>query len=223
MLTIKTDRRDRFYFDRYQYCFNFRMEEMSCVREVSHDKIDRMIDYRNMWRQRSPNFGGSWQSRRGQVTDEQRTNCHAMCDFLLAQKDYKLVVSQDWGYVYTNDISLARAMESLPYILPLSIKQSVLDRPRDTLRIKNSRHEFRTYFRAQRLDQNQRQNLVDFLSNQQSIRPGPGLKQFMTADYAHTYVSENFFIDHDGMGIITMLGLVLPRATRKTVKLINDK
>jgi hypothetical protein len=199
------------------------MDEMSCVRDLNHQIIDRMIDHRNTWRQRSPNFGGSWVSRRGQITEQQRVNCHAMCDFLQNQQDYKIVVSGDWGYFYTSDLDKIRIMESLDYILPLGIKRSKLDRPRDTLIIKNSKHEFRTYFRSQRLEERQRISLVDFLSNQDSIRLSPSLEQFVKLNEKHYYVNDNFFIDHDGMGMITMLGLVLPRATRKTVKLIRDK
>ena len=211
------------YFDLYEYCFSFRMEEMNCVREMEHDRIDRMIDHRNTWRQRSPNFGGSWASRRGQITEEQRANCHAMLDFLQAHKDFKLIVSGDWGYVYTGDLSLIRSMEQIPFVSPLNIKRSVLDRPRDTLRIQNSEHDFRTYFRPQRLNDAQRHNLVEFLAQQENIRMGPGLAQFVRTDQRHHYVNENFFIDHDGQGIITMLNLVVPRITRKTVKLIRDK
>jgi hypothetical protein len=211
------------YFDLYEYCLTFRMDEMSCVREMEHDRIDRMINHRNDWRQRSPNFGGSWASRRGQITEEQRANCHAMLDFLQAKQNYKITVSGDWGYIYTSDLGLIRTVEQLPYVHAARLKRSVLDRPRDTLRIQNSQHEFRSYFRAQRLDEPQRHNLVDFLIKQESIRLGPGLAQFVEQDQKHYYVSENFFIDHDGMGIVTMLSLLLPRITRKTVKLIRDK
>lgn len=221
-LAVNVARRDRLYFDRYEYCFSFGMDEMSCLREMDHDTIDRMIHNRNTWRQRSPNFGGSWRGRRGQITEEQRVDCHAMCDFLQAQQDYKLMISGDWGYIYTNNMSLIRTMETLNYVRPLGIKQSVIDRPRDTLLIKNSRHEFRTYFRAQRLEQRQRFALIQWLTSQESLRIGPGLTEFVKNE-KHYYINDNFFIDHDGMGVITMLNLVLPKATRKTVKLLRDK
>lgn len=222
-LPIKSISRDRLYFDLYTYCFHFRMDEICCIREMDHGLIDRLIEHKNAWRQRSPNFGGSWVSRRRQITDDARTNCHAMLDYLQAHNSFKIVISMDWGYLYTNDMDFIRRTEKLSYIQPLRISQSILDRPRDTLRIQSSEHEFRTYFRAQRLEERQRNSLADFLRSQNSIRLSPSLKDFVRRDQKHYYVNENFFIDHDGMGMITMLSLVLPRATRKTVKLIRDK
>lgn len=222
-LTIKSVGRDRPYFDLYTYCFYFRMDELCCVREMDHAQIDRNINHKNVWRQRNPNFGGSWAGRRGDITEEQRANCHAMLDYLQAQQDYKITISTDWGYLYTNDMGLVRRTEQLPYVLPLRITETKIDRPRDTLRILSSQHEFRTYFRGQRLEQRQAHILLEFLRNQQSIRLSPSLEELVRRVQSHYYINENFFIDHDGMGLITMLGLVLPRATRKTVKLIRDK
>lgn len=223
-LPVKTVGRDRAYFDTYQYCLRFRMPHLSCVREMDHDAIDEVINYRNTWRERNPNFGGSWHARREPITEEHRINCHAMCDFLQGQRDYKIIISGDWGYLYTNDLAVIQTVEQIPFVQALNITQSVQTRPRDTLRILNSKHEFRTYFRPQRLEQTQRNSLVDFLRSQESIRLSPSLNSFcVDDDKKHYYINENFFLDHDGMGIITMLGLVLPRATRKTVKLIRDK
>lgn len=222
-LATKTVGRDRLYFDQYQYCLHFRMEELCCVREMDHAYIDRNIDHKNTWRQRSPNFGGSWVSRRGNITEEQRSNCHAMLDYLQSQQDYKITISMDWGYLYTNSMSLIEKTAQLPYVLALRLTEAKIDRPKGTLHIQNSQHELRTYFRAQRLEERQRHSVVDFLTAQQNIRLSPSLLEFIRRDQKHYYINENFFIDHDGMGIITMLNLVLSRATRKTLKLIRDK
>jgi hypothetical protein len=223
-LNIKTVSKDRLFFDQYEYCFNFKLEELSTLRELDHVAIDRELDYRSTWRQRHPNFGGSWRGRREEITEKHRINCHNLCDYLLSKQDYKLVIYNDWGYVYSNDLAMLRSMEQLEYVTPASIKQVVLDIPRDSILIKSSEHEWRSYFFAGRMTDQQRESLRNFLANQTDIRIGPGLKRFLSGRQStHHYINDNAFIDHNGQGIIMMLGLILPRAIRKTLKLIRDK
>ena len=222
-LNIKTVSKDRLFFDQYEYCFNFKLEEMSALRELDHAYIDRELDYRSNWRSRNPNFGGSWRGHRGEITAENRTNCHTLCDYLLAKQDYKLVIYNDWGYVYSSDLTMLRDMEQLEYLTPASLKQVRLDIPRDSILIKSSEHEWRSYFFAGRMTAEQKESLRNFLDNQSDIRIGPGLKRFLSGRQAHHYINDNAFIDHNGQGIIMMLGLILPRAIRKTLKLIRDK
>lgn len=223
-LKAVTVKKDRLFYDQYLYCFNFRMQEVSVLREgLDHDAITRVLAYRESWN-RSPNFGGSWRSRRGkEINDDVRKGCHALCDFLLAQSDYKLMLSMDWGYIYTNDLPMIESMQDLDYITPVGLKQVVVDRPRDTLIIQNSQHEMRSFFRSARLTQEQKDNLTQFLRNQDDVRMGPGLARFLKDEQKYRYINDNNFIDHNGTGILLMLNLILPRAIRKTVKLLKHK
>lgn len=223
-LKIKQESRDRLFYDRYLYSFNFKLQEVSIFRDgVDHDAIDRVLDYRETWN-RSPNFGGSWRSRRGQdITDDVRKNCHAMCDFLLSLSDYKLVTSLDWGYLYTNDLDSIRMIEGFSYVSPLNIKQAILDHPRDTLVVGNSQHEYRSFFRSLRITKEQKEILKSFLNNQEDIRLGPGLIRFLDDKQKYCYINDNNFIDHNSTGTLIMLSLILPKAIRKTVKLLKHK
>lgn len=196
------------------------MPEMTALRELDHVMIDQVLDSRSQ--RRMPNFGGSWRTNRI-ITDEHREHCHAMCDLLLAQQNYKITISQDWGYFYTNDLATVRRMEQLSYIIPLSVKQAQLDRPRDTLVIQNSQHEYRTYFKPGRISTRDKESLQSFLGNQENIRLGPALKNFFKRSNNYHYINDNFFIDHNGQGMLTMLSLVRPNCIRKTVKLLRDK
>ncbi len=220
ILNISSDKRDRLYFDLYEYSFNFRMPEMSALRELDHNTIDHVLNSRAQ--RRMPNFGGSWRTTRI-ITDKHREDCHAMCDFLLAQQNYKITISQDWGYFYTNDLSTIRNLAQLSCVIPLTLKQAQIDRPRDTLLIQNSKHEYRSYFKPGRISDQEKQSLRSFLQNQEHVRLGPALKDFFGRAHTYHYINDNFFIDHDGQGILTMLGLVRPNCVRKTVKLIRDK
>ncbi len=211
------------FFDRFEYCLNFKLEELSALRTLDHDHIDRELNHRVTWRQRNPNFGGSWRGRRGQITNQHRADCHTLCDYLLSQQDYKLTISGDWGYVYTSNLAMIRHMEQLAYLKPVSIKRVIIDLPRDSILIRSSEHEWRSYFRAGRITEQQKQALQNFLQNQQDIRIGPGLQTFLDSDGKHHYVNDNMFIDHNGQGITMMLTLILPRSIRKTLKLVRDK
>lgn len=222
-LDIKPVSKDRFFFDQYEYCFNFKLEELSALRELDHAYIDRELEYRSTWRQRHTNFGGSWRGRRGEITPQHRDYCHKLCDYLLSKQDYKLVIYNDWGYVYSSDLAMLKEMQDLGYLLPVGMKRVIIDLPRDSILIRSSEHEWRSYFSAGRITEQQKDSLSSFLKNQQDIRIGPGLKRFLNGSQKHYYINDNMFIDHNGKGIIMMLGLILPRAIRKTLKLVRDK
>ena len=215
--------KDRLYFDQYEYCLNFKLEELSALRELDHAHIDRELTHRSSWRQRNPNFGGSWRGRHNDITDQHRADCHLLCDYLLSQQNYKLVIYGDWGYVYSSDLSMLRNMEQLSYLKPANMKHAVTDIPRGSILIKSSQHEYRSYFRAGRVTAQQRESLRNFLANQQDTRTGPGLQRLLNNTQTHHYINDNMFIDHNGQGIVMMLGLILPRAIRKTLTLVRDK
>lgn len=221
-IAIKIDSSDRMFYDRYEYCVSFHLFELTALRELDHAAIDEILNHRIAWKSRTPNYGGSWRGRR-EITAVDRAACHAMCDYLLTKQDYKLIIYGDWGYIYTNDQTVLQEIPSLDFIAnaSVSIKQRVISRPRDTLVIRSAQHEYRSYFRAGRLDEPERSNLINYLKNQEEIRLSPGLKSFI--DHSYKYINDNLFIDHNSMGEVIMLNLVRPRAIRKTVKLISDK
>jgi hypothetical protein len=215
--------KDRLFFDRFEYCLNFRLEELSVLRELDHAHIDRELEYRTTWRQRHPNFGGSWQGQRATITDQNKDHCHKLCDYLLSKQDYKLVIYNDWGYLYSNDLVMIKEMQNLSYLSLLTLKRVIVDLPRDSILIKSSQHEWRSYFSAGRMTEQQRDTMAMFLTNQSDIRIGPALKRLLTSPQKHCYINDSMFIDHNGQGITVMLGLILPRAIRKTLKLVRDK
>lgn len=221
-LSLKIVKKDRLFFDQYKYCLNFKLDELSALRDsLDPAEIARVLDYRASWHHRNPNYGGSWRNRG--VSDATREDCLSFADFLAHQQDFKMTISQDWGYIYSNDLSMLSRVERLPYIHPLSLKEAVIDRPRDTLLILNSRHKQRSYFRAGRMTPEQKVALREFLKAQEDVRIGPGLEKFLAIDYKYHYINDNNFIDYNNDGVITMMNLILPRCIRKTVTLINHK
>lgn len=215
--------KDRLYFDQYEYCLNFKLEELAVLRELDHSSIDRDLVNRADWRQRTANFGGSWRGTKGKITEQHRVNCHAFCDVLLSKQDYKLIIYSDWGYMYSNDLVMLRQIEQLSYLHAAGMKRVHVDIPRGSILIKSSKHQYRSYFHEGRVTADQRDQLRNFLANQQDIRTGPGLQRFLNSAQSYYYMNPNMFIDHNGQGIVTMLGLMMPRAIRKTLDIVSDK
>ena len=90
--------------------------------------------------------------------------------------------------------------------------------------IKSSKHSLRTYFKSQHLcSTEQKENLRELLFNQTEIRLGPGLSEWFTRYEFSKYIADNYFIDHNDTGILTLIGLVCPIKIKQTLNIIRDK
>jgi hypothetical protein len=187
-----------------------------------------VLNVRDSWLKnyRSVNYGGSWRTpRSASITPEIRRACHTFADFLLSVGvDYKLVIYTDYGYFYTNDLDTVQKLCSLGYVAIIRCKQAQVDRPRDSLRILTAQHSYRSYFRQRRISQENRTRLSSFLDNCTDIRLSDGLKRWISfsGHQNGSYTQDNFFIDHNDLSFLTMLGLVSPVGIRKTVTLIRE-
>lgn len=220
---IETVGRDRLYYDRYEYCVYFRMQDASAVKLDNHKKIDEYLEHQH-WR-RKINYGGSWrwQTFRHPITDASTKNCHTAHDHLKAiTKGYKLTTSYDCGYLYLEDLAGAVNFLKSPGITVDIVKQAVVDRPKDSMIIKSAKHSFRTYFKNQRMELEQKQNLVNFLQGRTDVRLSPGMQEWTTRYNTHRYVCDHYFVDHNNDGFLTMLALVSSIKIKKTVTLLTE-
>lgn len=221
---IKLDSRDKLYYDRYEFCLQLRLEFFSSLRHKSHKTIDLCYDTKT-W-MRDVNYGGSW--RNGfrlsrPITPTMRDNCHLALDELQAiTVAYKLVISEDFGYIYTNDLGIFANLSNSPGVTVEEVKKASLDRPRDTLIVKNSKHQKRTYFKNQHIKITQKDQLYKFLSGRDEIRLGPGFVEWFEKFPNNKYICDNYFIDYNDDGFLTMLGLVSPIKIKRTVQLLNE-
>jgi hypothetical protein len=228
--------KDRLFYNRFEYSIGFQLDEATCLREsLDHDRIDRMIERRIAWREisqqrlagniKSSLFPGSatiLARRQKEITEETVSNLHKLADILLiSPSDFKLVVSIDQGHVYTNDLALIDQINMLPGVTQKSYSQAVICRPKDTIQLKEPNHQFRSYFKITKITQEQKDQLISFLANQQTVRLGPALQHWTTMPFSRT--QDYFFVDHDGMAWLTMLSLVRPGIIRKTMQIIQAK
>jgi hypothetical protein len=208
------------------------MDEASALRDLGHDEIDRTIERRREWRsiamQRWHKTGqvlGRQHilgQRRKEITDQTVDNLHTLATLLLtAPVDFKLVVSANQGYLYTNDLTLIDRVDQLNGVESNSYSRADINRPPNTIQLKNPQHQFRSYFKIVKLTAEQKTHLTGFLLNQQTVRVSPALNAWIVGPFNRT--QDYFFVDHNEMLWLTMLGLVRPGLIRKTMQIIPTK
>jgi hypothetical protein len=229
---FKPVKKDRLYYDRFEYCLGFYLDEVSCLRVLDHDHIDRSIANRKQWREiaqlrwlnsrQKHGIGLSRQYRR-EITEKTVEDLHGLATALIdTNSEFKLVVSVNQGYVYTNDLSLIDQLNRRPELSNKTYTQAQICRPKNTIQLKNPRHAHRSYLQTTKLTGQQKQQLVDFFHNQQDqVRLSPALKSWITLSFNRT--QDYFFVDHDSLSWLTMLSLVQPGIVRKTMHIIPAK
>ena len=228
---FKTVKKDRLFYDRFDYCLGFYLEEASCLRKLDHAHIDNLIKRKKQWREmaqqrwiKGQRSHGTVMSRRSkEITDQTQTDLHSLANVLLTTAcDFKLVVSVNQGYVYTNDLDLIDLLDRMPELTWKTYTQAQINRAKNTIQLKKPRHEYRTYLRMIKLTSQQKQELLKFLTNQQShVRVSPSLQKWLGESFNRS--QDYFFVDHDSQNWLTMLSLVCPGIIRKTMHIVPAK
>jgi hypothetical protein len=218
------------FYNQFEYCIGFQLDEVHCLRDLDHDKIDQSIERRKVWRemaqQRWSNNKAHSQivSRRWKnITDATVLNLHNLAEILLSTAvPFKLVVSLNQGHVYTNSLELIDQLDNVPALLYKQYTQATVNRPKNTIRLQNPKHQYRSYFKLTKITAQEKINLVNFFTNQQEcIRVSPALKAWVDLPFNRT--QDYFFIDYDSPSWLTMIGLIHPGLIRKTMSIIPHK
>ena len=199
------------------------MQDVAAIKLDSIELIDQYMEHHE-WR-RKINYGGSWQWHifRHPITEHTISNCHKAHKHLKSIKErYKLKTTYDYGYLYINDLESAKNLLSSPGVTIDSVKQVIVDRPKNTMVIKSAKHNLRTYLKTQSIEIDQKQILINFLKSINNIRLSPGLEEWTTKYNNYRYITDNYFVDHDDDGFLTMLALVSPIKIKKTVTLLTE-
>jgi hypothetical protein len=188
--------------------------------------IERRITWREIALQRVKNNKSSPYTilarRHKEITEKTISDLHGLANILLTTfADFKLVVSVSNAHVYTNDQTLIDQISDSSGVTQKDYTRAVICRPKDTIRLKNPRHEFRSYIKRIKLTDEQKTHLINFLVNQPTARVSPALTIWLISKFHRT--QDYFFIDHTGMSWLTMLSLVHPGLIRKTMQIIPAK
>jgi hypothetical protein len=223
--------KDRLFYSQFEYCIRFYLDEVNCLRTLDHAHIDSQIERRIAWRSiqqtltpnRSTGAIATMLSNRSNKIDETTVeHLHLLADVLLtAPANFKLVVSSFTGYVYANDLTLIDRVSKLPGITDIEYTRAIVGRPKNTIRLKDPQHQWRSYFKISKLTTDQKTQLTNFLANQSTVRLSPALTQWL--DLKFTRTQDYFFIDYNEPAWLTMLSLVQPGLIRKTLEIIPTK
>lgn len=225
-LTFKSVVKDKLFYNRYEYAISFHLDEVSCLRELDHGYIDLIIERRKHWREMTRQRWGSpaariiLTKRHRDITEDTVKNLHDLADVLLnAGVDFKLVTSVESAWVYTNDLGLLAELNANPVLKWKKLSQAVINRPKNTIKLKTSKYRYRSYFKLTKLTQHEKTTLANFFKNQQDyVRLSPSLIAWL--DNPFLRLQDYFFIDYVEESWLVMLGLVRPGIVRKTAEII---
>jgi len=211
--------RDRLFYDVYEYCVSFGMAEASALRGLNPGRIDRVITMRRSFRSII-----TWSSeKKAFITDEHVQDLHTLCIFLLqATEPFKLVLSGERAWVYAKDWEFLKTVARSPGVIRPRYTRAVVDRPTDTIILKNPQHAQRSYFKEQAVSPVQKEQLIAFFNNHRdNVRLSPSLIKWLQWPTRRIY--SYFFVDYDHGSWPLMISLVHPGLIRKTVQLLPDK
>lgn len=224
-------RKDRWFYDQYEYCMGFFLDEVSCLRVLDHACIDDTMARRKQWREIAQQrwLNGRQNSgvilRHGwrDITETTINDLHALASVLLETNyKFKLVVGVNQGYVYTNDTALIEQLDLMPELNFKTYTRAQIVRPKNTVELRDPQYAFRSYFKTANISGHQKDQLMDFLHNQRGqVRPSPGLMRWFDLPFNRT--QDYFFVDHNCESWLTMLNLVAPGIIRKTMHIIPAK
>jgi hypothetical protein len=230
-LQYKPVKKDRLFYDQFEYCLGFYLDEVSCLRVLDHAHIDDIIERRKVWREIAQQRWVNGRQKHGiiisrrwkDITEKTSVDLHALAEMLLnAKSEFKLVVSLNQGYVYSNDLELLDQLDHMPELEYKSYTQAKITRPKNTIKLQNPKHKFRSYFKHVSMNSLEKDQFMDFLHNQRNhVRVSTALQRWIDGPFNRT--QDYFFVDHDSESWLTMLSLVSPGIIRKTMHIIPDK
>lgn len=227
-LDFETVESDRLFYDQFQYCVKFNLNGIASLRgmpmerDQRHSYIERSVKHRFEWGQRIKNYAGNWTDMHKRIVIHDASDLIAFSDLIA---DYlpanKLVISSNWGYVYTNDLNLVKLLSKHPTLKHHRYSCAEITRERNTIVLKESDYSYRSYFRERRLSSKEQEYLRNFITNLSDVRISPGLKDWINSPL--TFTMRHFFVDHKNPHDLSFVNLVCPQIVRSTLRIICTK
>lgn len=222
-LQFKKRNRDRLFFDQFQYGLRCQIPHITAIRNYTGDfakdseLAHRMLDLMKRWHSHVNTL--NYHAGDGFISVNDRSNIIDFLSKLCAAVDpVRTAVSCNTVWVYSNNVDFLQSLADSEYSRKSEITLVQLDRPRDTVLLKKSNYQYRTYFRDCNITQENRQYLENWIHNQTDIRVSPGLQEWFGKGWRSLY--SNYFFDHNDIRLTQMLGLILPRAIKTTKTIV---
>lgn len=232
-LKFKQVAKDSLFYSRWQYCIAFHLAEVSALKTLDRDYINRVIERRKTYNEISrqrwsavPIIGKSSSlktilaRKKRDITDEIVENIHSLADTLIdTDIPFKLVTSIDQAWIYSNSKDLITTLSKNTALLEQQYTEAVITRPKNSIKLANPAHTHRSYFKSTKLSDKEKNSLITFFANQsENIRISPAFTSWLLTPYHRS--QDYFFMDHNGEGWLVLLALIKPGLVRKTVDII---
>lgn len=201
------------FFDQFEYSAAFQMRYAHLVRCRSAQEIVTAAEIRNQWyRNRSWGVGANID----QITSTHISHAQDM-HYRLTNLgvDNKQIIHSHCVYVYANDpVALKRLVRAGDdYVWGAQFQQAQITRPQGVVQLKESKYQYRTYFRERYQDT---EPLRKFLKNRTDCFGYTREFGRRLNDYRF-YVQRHHFVDHHSAADALMLNMVCANIVRETL------
>jgi hypothetical protein len=231
---IKKIQTSQLFFNQYRWGADVYLTGISCLRgwkntdHFDEKNLARVLSRRrSAWiyvSQRPHNVVGSWgdPTTDPQLFVESARQLQKLHVLLKHHRErIKFTVGFDHGYVYTNGQDVLDDISSLDFLRMTNVREAVVTLPRDTVLLRETEHNLRTYFREKSLDRGTAAALKKFLSSQKHMRLGPSLKNWCGSHEKDIYTRSHWFLDHETVQDLMLLNIVCHNIVRRTIPIIK--
>ena len=209
--------KDRLFYDQFKYCISFTLAEVSVLKNpISHYNIDLQMDKRLDWQRL---MGNSFTPR---ITWYTRDKIHELVEVMIKfnPEEYKFNTSYQKIWIYTNSQLFVTKLAELEFVEGIQVSEAIINRPRNTVKLKNSTHTHRSYFRFATPTEESRARIIKFLKlHQEDITPSPALVTWSDCVFSYP-IRDHYFVDYTSESWLLMLNLLHPGLIRKTLTII---
>lgn len=214
-LKFKSETRQRLYRGQFKYKINFKLTNNTIRRAISRNSPVYVIAknphklesalltfYTTIFNARQNNYDGGGKERSEYGSLSIFTNDYALCENFV--REYEV-------YIQSSPKIQATVIVYEADIMPDGIKYFSRTPPA----------AFRTYIKSVRFTNEEKVELLNFLSTTKGLRPSPAFQSWLTYEsrYGMSWSRDNFFIDYDNDGTSSYLYLMYPEYIGKTYQL----
>jgi hypothetical protein len=210
--------RSQLFYGQYQYSVSFYVRGAHTLRSLDRKKSIHHIN----WQRDHKAY--SWSTVLDQCDE---VNLLSLLDWLILNRSrMRLSFYSDTVTMYTSDRDLLDDVERLSrsnfgFIRSLQFSEAVVDLPQGTIRLRNSRFQYRIYLRERHNTEQQKECLRAWLQAQDSnsYHINPNFDE-MLSEPRRMWTRNSFFVDYTDPKFGTMLHLLVP--VRKTLTIVTQ-
>jgi len=222
---IQCEPRDSLYFGKYEYVVSLRINDAWLLRNLSRTAVLERMRKHDQY-----HLSAIGRARISDLTKENLMHAvHVMAT--LKSTFIHRTYGHNTFHVYTNDLQDVEILQK-NYPRESTTKQAAVVYPSDVVMLATEpKYPYRTYFKEKNLALEKKQALWTWISNQTpDLVASPVTKKWFTAQsrpspYGYNWSGAgsdwcrgHYFIEHTDLKHITMLAMLCPGLTRKTVQ-----